>query len=166
MKKNIAKAKELWNTARHAAMATVNADGSPHNTPFQFMRDPEFKYVYWASYPEALHSQNVLRTRKIFFVLYDSVNTEKGGLYISAEEGHVLEGDELIRALAIYNPLRAKEGKGPLTPEYYSGGTPQKMWSAKITHLWINHPTRDATGRLNKNTRQEISAADLLNQGT
>jgi hypothetical protein len=162
LKKDIIKGKSLWNTARHAAMATVNTDGSPHNTPFRFMGHPEFKYVYWASYPEAVHSQNILRTGKVFFVLYDAVNVEKGGLYISAEEGHILEGDELVKALAINNDLRAKEGKNQLTPEYYSGGTAQKMWSAKITHFWINHPKRDAKGQLNKDSRQEISAVDLL----
>jgi hypothetical protein len=164
LKENIAKARDLWNNARHAAMATVNTDGSPHNTPFRFMRDPELKYIYWASYPEAVHSQNILRTGKIFVVLYDAIKVEKGGLYIAAEEGHALEGGELVKALAVNNELRAHEGKSQLALEYYSGGTAQKMWSAKITHFWINHPKRDANGQLNKDSRKEISVADLLAQ--
>jgi hypothetical protein len=162
LKKSIIKAKNLWNTARHAAMATVNADGSPHNTPFRFMRDPEFKFLYWASYPEAVHSQNILRTGNVFVVIYDAIEVEKGGLYISAENGHTLEGGELIKALAINNDLRSKEGKNQLDSKYYSGGTAQKMWSAKITHFWVNCAKRDASGQINKDSRQEISAADLL----
>lgn len=164
LKKSITKGKNLWNSARHAAMATVNADGSPHNTPFRFMRDPEFTFVYWASYPQAVHSQNILRTGNIFVVLYDAIEVEKGGLYISAENGHSLEGDELIKALAINNDLRVKEGKNRLVPEYYSGGTAQKMWSAKIIHFWVNCAKRDGNGQINKDSRQEISTADFLAQ--
>ncbi len=164
LKKSIVKAKYLWDTARHGAMATVNANGSPHNTPFRFMRDPDLKYIYWASYPEAVHSQNILRTGKIFLVLYDTNEVQKGGLYISAEEGHALEGEKLVKALAINNDLRAKEGKNKLTPEYYSGGTAQKMWSAKITHFWVNCAKRDVNGQINKDSRQEVRVADLMNQ--
>src|ERR1044072_2670429 len=111
LKKNILKAKALWDTCRHAAMATVNADDSPHNTPFRFMHDSEFKYIYWASFLDAIYSQNILRTDKVFVVLYDVLDVTKGGLYMSAEDVRVLEGDEMAKVLAINNELRVKEGK-------------------------------------------------------
>lgn len=58
----IDRAKELLRTVRHAAMATVNADGTPHNTPFFLILDPELKRVYFGSHPHSVHSQNVVRT--------------------------------------------------------------------------------------------------------
>ncbi len=158
--KQTARARELLSTVRYAAMATVTADGSPHNTPFFFMRDPKMEYVYWGSHPESLHSQNVIRTGKIFVVLYDAV--QKGGLYIDADHGHILEGEELAGALAIHNELRAREGKEPLAAHYYAGISPQRMWSARISHFWVNSAERDANGHVAKDGRREVSAQELL----
>jgi general stress protein 26 len=41
----ITRAKELLASAKHAAMATVNVDGSPHNTPFFFIYDDQLEYI-------------------------------------------------------------------------------------------------------------------------
>ena len=38
----IIKARELLQTTRHAAMATINVDGTPHNTPFFLSYNPQF----------------------------------------------------------------------------------------------------------------------------
>jgi len=161
LSRRTSRAKQLLATARHAAMATVNADGSPHNTPFVFMRDPALKYIYWGSHPESLHSKNVLRTGQIFVVLYDAV--ERGGLYMSAEHGHIRSGQELETALAIHNQLRLREGNEPLPLEYYAAvDSPQRMWSAEITHFWVNGSVRDSQGRLISDSKQEIKVTDLL----
>jgi hypothetical protein len=156
----IARAKELLATVRHAAMATVNEDGSPHNTPFAFMRDADLKHVYWGSHPASVHSQNVLRTGQIFVVLYDAF--ERGGLFMKAVDAHALEGDELAQALAIYNALRTARQQDELPLSYYTGDSPQRMWSAKVTGLWVNGTTRDADGHIIQDIRTEISARDLL----
>jgi hypothetical protein len=161
LNKRINRAKELLATARHAAMATVNEDGSPHNTPFVFMHDPKLEYIYWGSHPESLHSKNILRTGQIYVVLYDAI--ERGGLYMSAENGHSLGGEELERALVIHNQLRAKEDSEPLPLDYYaSENSSQKMWGAKITHFWVNGSVRDTNGRLISDNKQEITVEDLL----
>lgn len=160
LSKRIARAKELLNGVRHAAMATVNADGTPHNTPFFFIRDPKLGYIYWGSHPASLHSENVVRTGKIFVVLYDAM--ERGGLYMSAENGHELKGEELAKALAIHNHLRSKEGKDALTADYYTGNSPQRMWAAKITHFWVNSVELDADGHMVRDGRTEIRSEDLL----
>lgn len=82
---------------------------------------------------------------------------------MSAENGHVLAGSELEAALAIHNQLRLKEGNEPLPLEYYAAdNSPQRMWSAKITHFWVNGSTRDANGRIITDNKEEISATDLL----
>lgn len=79
---------ELLINNRHACMATVNEDGSPHNTPFFFVYRQDLRRIYWGSHPTAQHSQNLLRTGKAFIVLYDSDRPKQGGLYLETTNGH------------------------------------------------------------------------------
>lgn len=160
LKRKIQRAKELLATSRHAAMATVNEDGSPLNTPLRFILDPKLEYFYWGSHPESTHSVNLLRTGKAFIVLYDAI--QRGGLYIQAEGAHALSGDELVNALALHNKKRAEEGADALTLEYYSGDSPQRMWSAHMTNFWVNKSEKDTKGHVARDGRQEITTKDLL----
>lgn len=160
LKGRIARAKYLLKTAKHGAMATVNADGTPHNTPFFFIREPNIKNIFWCSSPESLHSKNIKRTGQLFVVVYDS--SEGGGLYIKAEDGHELAGTELSYALKVHNEARAREGKQPLTSEHYSDSSPQRMYGAKPVAFWVNIARRDSKGSINRDYRHEIQQQDLL----
>jgi hypothetical protein len=152
------RAKELLRKVRHAAMATVNADGSPHNTPYFFMADPGLERLYWGSHPESQHSQNILRSGQLFVVLYDAV--ENGGLFIEAEDGHVLEGRELEEGLAVHQALE-RDGKEPISSDVYVRG-PQKMWGARTRRFWVNASERDSDGLLIRDYRLEVQREDLL----
>ncbi|MDF2460776.1 MAG: hypothetical protein K0S68_179 [Candidatus Saccharibacteria bacterium] len=153
------RARELLRTVRHAAMATVNADGSPHNSPYFFMAGPGLEHLYWGSHPESLHSQNILRTGQLFVVLYDAI--ERGGLFIEAGDGHILEGEELDDGLAVHNALRAREGQEPIGREYYVEG-PQRMWGARTKRFWVNASERDDDGGLVRDYRLEVRREDLV----
>jgi len=154
------RAKELIHTSKHIALATTNADGSPHNSPVRYFFDEKLENIYWGSNAEALHSQNILRTGQIFAVLFDRI--ESGGVYIKCEGGHILEGKELEVGLEITNSFRAKEGEQKITLDYYSAGSVQKLWSAKITNLWINMPVRDENGFILRDERVELERNILL----
>ncbi len=160
IEEQIARAKQLLKDARHASMATVNQDGSPHNTPFMFMYDEKLKHVYWGSHPESEHSKNILRTGQIFVVLYDAI--ERGGLYMKATDAHPLDGVELDKALAIHNKLREARGQDFLPLSYYVGSSPQRMWAASIIQLWVNGTKRADDGHIVQDIRTEISAVDLV----
>lgn len=160
LKKYIERAKELLKTVTFATMATVNNDGSPHNTPFYFLHDEKLQFIYWGSHPESEHSKNVLRTGKIFVVLYDAFKT--GGLYIRAENGKPLDGAELDEALNIHNQFRAKEHREPLKRDFYTGESPQRMWSAETKTFWINGIVENAEGLIIRDVRYQITAEDLL----
>ncbi len=154
------RAKELIYTSKHIALATTNADGSPHNSPVRFLYDEKLENIYWGSNIEALHSQNILRTGQIFAVLFDRI--ENGGVYINCVDGHILDGEELEVGLTINNSFRAKEGQEKITLDYYGAGSVQKMWSARITNLWINIPVRDENGFILRDERVELER-DILN---
>lgn len=156
----INRAKELIYTSRHISLATTNADGSPHNSPVKFLYDEKLENIYWGSNIEALHSQNILRTGQLFGVLFDRV--EFGGVYVKCEGGHILDGKELEVGLEIVNSSRENEGKQKIPLGYYSAGSIQKMWSAKITNLWINNPVRDENGLILRDERVELERSNLL----
>lgn len=94
--------KDILDQVKYASMATVNPDGSPHNSPLVFLYDPELTHVFWSSDPDSLHSQNVFRTGQAFFTVFDS-QAGGTGLYIQATKGKVVSGDELHQALEIHN---------------------------------------------------------------
>lgn len=155
----IQRAKELLKV-RHASMATVNEDGSPHNSPYRFMYSPDLTKLYWGSHPDSLHSQNILRTGQLFVAVYDAF--ERGGLYIKATNGHIAEDDELTEALAAHNKLRAENNEKPIDRDYYKGNSPQRMWVADITELSINYSKKDPQGMLTRDLRHNILSSDLL----
>ncbi len=160
MQDRINRAKELLKTVRHASMATVNADGSPHNTPFFFMYDDELQHVFWGSHPTSLHSQNVERTGQIFVALYDG--NERGGLFMQANNARATEGDELIVAVTAHNAARKRFGKdAEVTAEYYQRGH-QRMYMANVQKMWVNSSDKDSEGAIIRDFRYEITAADLL----
>jgi len=161
LENKIKRAKELITTSRHASIATVNEDGSPHNSPVRFLYDSKFEHIYWGSHPESMHSKNIIRTGKIFVALFDRI--ERGGVYMKCENAHELGGKELEDALQIHNTFRIKEGSEPLEISYYKNDSPQRMWGAKITNFWVNYAERGKNGHLIKDGRIEINAQDLFN---
>lgn len=154
----IERAKELLRTVRHAAVATTNADGSPHNSPVFMTFDPGLN-GYWSSTKVAQHSRNIARTGKIFIVLFDSMGSG-GGLYIAAS-ARELAGDELARALGVFNAAIVKANRSPLQSAHFLGDSPQRLFAAVPERLWVNMSKRDETGRVLGDWRAEISLKDL-----
>ena len=160
IEERIARAKELLKTARHAAMATVNEDGTPHNTPLFFLIDDDLKRLYFGSHPLSAHSQNVARTGEMFVVVYDIQKT--GGVYIKASHGHELRGEELTAALKVNNAHRARESAAPLDRSYYEGESPQRMFGADVVSIAINVKECDKSGLIVREYRHGISPEHLL----
>ncbi len=158
--KQIERAIDLLATVKYAAMATVNEDGSPHNTPYFFMCSADLKRLYWGSHPQSEHSKNIVRTGQIFVVLYDAF--ERGGLFIRADSAHIAEGAELDEALTEHNRRRVLQGSGLLPREYYLGESSQRMWVSTARQFWVNGTERDADGFIVRDIRTEIRREDLL----
>jgi hypothetical protein len=152
----INRAKELLKIARHAAIATVNADGSPHNTPLYLILDDALEHFYFASHPESLHVQNVVRTGELFAVIYDMM--ERGGLYMKAVGGHELSGAEYEAAMAAHNKKRIRDGKDPIPPGNYQ----LRMYGADLVNFWVNAAERNEQGWVIRDYRQEIVRESLL----
>lgn len=159
MQPNIDRAKELLRTVRHATMATVNEDGSPHNTPYRFMIDDSLENVYWSSHPESQHSKNIAQTGQVFIVLFEA--NKGGGLYIDSNDAHELSGNELNIALQVHNNYRVTEGKTLLGIDYYTSG-PQRMYGASVNQLWVNYSEKNDQGLVERDCRKPITREELL----
>jgi general stress protein 26 len=150
----------LLNTVRNAAMATVNEDGTPHNTPFHYIIDDAFTHIYLVSSPDARHSRNLLRNGQAFIVIYDSNIPE--GLYMEAENATTLDGDRLLEGMAVWNARRAQEGNEPLEPSFIAKGSPQCMYRLDIVRFWVNEVERDDQNRIIRDYRREVNREDLI----
>ena len=156
----IKRAKHLIKHVHHAALATVNDDGSPHNTPLLFAFDLKLNYFYWASHPNSRHSENIARDGNVFLVVYES--DHGGGLYIEAGQARALQGEALIEALKVYNSLRLTRGNITSTADFYSATNSQRMYAAKTQHFYVNYSMRDNNGNTIKDIRDEITTAELV----
>ncbi len=157
----LVQARKLLQTARFCTMATVNPDGTPHNSPVVFLHNSALTKIFWGSHPESVHSQNILRTGQLFMVIYGAFEYTTG-LYFRCVDGHALSGVELNEALRVHNAFRKRIGKNELSLSYYTGGSPQRMWSAKITNIWINSAERGIDGHLTKDFRVEVKNVDFI----
>lgn len=160
LEQQITRGKELLRSVKHACLATVNEDGTPHNTPLLFLYKEDLSLIFWGSHPDSLHSKNVLKTGQAFMVLYDA--NERGGLYMKLTNAKVLEGEDLKEALAVHNKARQSRGDDELLLDYYSGDNPQRMWSARPVQFWVNGTERNADDHVVKDVRTEIKTKDLL----
>lgn len=156
-------AKKLLKTVRHAAYATVNEDGSPHNSPLKLIYNEDLTKLYIGTYSDSLHTRNLIRTGKIFAVIYDSFVKGQGGLYITGVNAHECEGDELIEALRVHNNVRTREGSESIDIGYYQAAKPsQRMYSIDIAKIEVYSVIRDSKGLIASEARVEVVARDLL----
>jgi len=156
----IARAKELLKTVRHAAMATVNEDGSPHNTPYFFAHNADFSRLFWRSRSDTQHSKNIEHTGQLFVVLYTSAG--KGdGLYFQAGNARQADAAELDEIIAQFNLARQAAAMPVVDPGIYKTAVP-KFYVATVENIWINSADVDTNGIITRDYRVPITAADLL----
>lgn len=156
-------AQKLLKTVRHAAYATVNEDGSPHNSPLKLMHNERLTKLYIGSYSESLHVANLLRTGKAFVSIFDSFIKRQGGIYITCINARECLEGELTEALRIHNATRAREGSDVIEQGYYQLPTPsQRMYSLDIANIEIYSVKRGEDGRIESEARREVKPQLLL----
>ncbi len=154
--------KELLTKVRHVALATVNEDGTPHNTPLFFIYSPDFKKFYMSTHPQSLHARNVERIGKGFAILYDS-SAFLGGLYLTLENFKVLnELNELAEGMMVYNATRMRWGMNESSITDYQDPNERRLYSADIIKIEIYGSKETKDGKILNEQRVEVSVEDLL----
>ena len=160
-REQIERAGELVVQTRHVALATVNQDGTPHNSPLFFIYSSDFSKVYWGSHPDSLHSQNIQRTQNGYMVVYDSHGWGLGGMYITLKNAHRTEGDELAEAVGALNARRKHFDLEPFDPKQYGTEGGQAMYTADVAKVEIYGYEKDKQGNILKEGRIAIEQKDL-----
>lgn len=159
LEERINRAKQLLQEIHHVPVATVNEDGSPHDSPV-FMAFDDRLCGYWASNIETQHSKNIARDSRIFMVVFDS-REGHGGLFIQATakpletEAEAKHGYETLKALKqqLYGDMG---GLG-----LYVGDGSQRIYCAEPLKFWINKSDRNEEGVIIRDRRYEITLEQL-----
>lgn len=142
----------------HAAIATVNEDGTPHNTPV-FAAFDESLNMYWSSQPDSLHSKNIERTGRVFIILFGP-SKMGGGLYIDANARRLGSETEIKEGLKTYNAARKRHSKKVLD-EDFSASSPQLLYCANPGKLYVNMSEKDEEGNIIRDIRYKVGPEDL-----
>ncbi len=144
----------------HVPLATVNEDGTPHNSPV-FMAFDEELNGYWASHPHALHSQNIMREGNVFIVIFDS-REGHGGLFMEGT-AHLLTDDGDIRdALELLQDTKEDLYGSMGDLSMYTGDSPQRIYRFIPSGAWVNQSDRNKDDIIIRDRRVEIDLDDLL----
>ncbi len=156
-------AKKLLKSVRHAAYATVNADGTPHNSPLMLIYNEDLSKLYIGSHSDSLHVKNLLRTGAAYVVIYDSFTKGQGVIYIAGNNGHECKEAELNEALRVHNSVRAKQGSQPIPISFYQRPYPaQRMYCIEVARIEVYSLSRDTEGLIVCEERVVVEAAQLL----
>lgn len=160
LQERLGRVKTLLAGAKHMAIATVNADGSPHNTPLFFAFNADMSRLYWCSSPKSVHSQNIARAGQLFAVIYDSA--VGGGLFIKATDAAEISLQELDLAIEACNVRRQLFGAPVLDSKNYVGDSTQRIYGTTPQEFSINMSHKNAQGQIIRDDRYLISAKELL----
>jgi hypothetical protein len=150
---------------RHAAYATVNADGSPHNSPLMLIYNEDLTKLYVGSYSDSLHCKNFERDGRAFAVIFDSFTKGQGGVYITGVNAHECDGDELVEALRVHNAVRTRHGSQPIDISFYQQAKPsQRMYSINIAKVEIYSQHKNADGLIISEARVQADSKTLLEE--
>ncbi len=155
----LVRARQLLAQIHHVAIATVNEDGSPHNSPVFMAFDDQLR-AFWASNQDSQHSRNIARDGQVFLVIFDG-RQGHGGLYIAAQ-AKPLEGNDIQYGYDCLIKLKGKSYGDIGGADFFTGQNPQRIYQAEPLTCWINASERNEQGMIIRDKRVEISAQQLL----
>ena len=161
-KQRLARAKEVLRDIHHIPVATVNKDGSPHASPVLFVFD-SLLHGFWASNPESMHSQNILRDPRVFLAIFDS-REGHSGLFLSGSATELIDPQAVQHGLALLGRLKKiLYGDGMADAAEYMPTGRQRIYEFIPQHAWVNHSERQ-DGAIIRDSRYEIPLQQLLSR--
>lgn len=132
-----AKARAIIDAIAYATVATVNESGEPWNTPVAVYHFDDDYMLYWASWVDNQHSQNIRNNGKAFIVMYDSTPADgkpAQGAYLQALATELTDEQEIMNAALVFDddPYNSSDGKE------YLGEKPRRIYKAVPQKIWLN----------------------------
>jgi hypothetical protein len=159
MEERITRARKILTEIHHVPIATVNQDGTPHNSPV-FMAFDGRLCGYWASHPDSQHSRNIVRDGNVFLVVFDS-REGHGGLYNEAHAEVLEDRAEAASGHQVLRELKERFYGAMGELDAYLGPGTQRIYRATPLKAWVNQSERDGAGVITKDSRYEVPLAEL-----
>lgn len=133
---HVAIARAIIDANRYMTLATADAHGRPWASPV-FFATADYVEFYWASPPEAVHSQNLLARQEAGIVIFDSEAPAGTGqaVYLTAT-ARELAPQDLEHALTIY----PGPGGWQMSQEELQPPSPYRLYRAVATEHSILCP--------------------------
>lgn len=129
-----AKCVELLRTCMYANIATTH-DNQPWNTPVTAVPDSELN-LYWSSWTQAVHSQNILVNPNVFITFYDSTRARGTNnlrcLYLRCEATVVSNQPEARKAHELIYPNETVN-----LSDFLDSGL-KRFYRARPLQAWLN----------------------------
>ncbi len=129
-----ARCAEIMRTCLYANIATCK-DGQPWNSPVTAIPDAGLD-LYWSSWVEAIHSQNILANPNVFVTFYDSTRARGTNhlrcVYLRCEAAAVIDRDEARKAHELLYPDEAIHLDG------FFGSGLKRFYRARPRQAWLN----------------------------
>lgn len=130
-------ARAILDAISYINIATVSADGQPWNTPVAGFHFDNDYTLYWASWQDNQHSQNIRANGKAFVVVYDSTpadNQSSAGVYMLGRAFELTDGQEVMQAALVFkdDPYNPSDGK------QYLGEYPRRIYKFVAEKIWMN----------------------------
>lgn len=129
-----AKCVELLRTCMYANIATAH-DNQPWNTPVTAVPDSKLS-LYWSSWTQAVHSQNILANPNVFITFYDSTRARGTNnlrcLYLRCEATVVSDQAEARKAHELIYPNESVR-----LNDFLDSGL-KRFYRARPLQAWLN----------------------------
>jgi general stress protein 26 len=152
-----AKAKAILDAINYITVATASNDGQPWNTPVAGFHFDNDYTLYWASWQDNQHSQNIRANGKAFVVVYDSTpesGQPSAGVYVQGKAFELTDEQEVMKAAMVFkgDPYNPSDGK------QYLSDYPRRIYKFVPEQIWMNDDDK-VNGNF-VDTRMEAEAKD------
>ncbi len=134
-------AREILRARSYVVLATADADGVPWASPVWFAME-SYEELYWVSYPDARHSQNIAARPQIAMVVFDSTVAPGSGqgVYMTATAATPTDPGEIERGIGVFSRESAREGAGEFGLDEVTGQARLRLFRASVQECWILDP--------------------------
>lgn len=130
-----AQVRRVIDANRYMVLATADADGLPHVSPV-FYGARDYRELYWASAPDAVHSVNLVVRPEVSIVIFDSTApVGQGGpnaAYLTARAETLSDVAEIERGFEVWPGPPERGGRRLELEEVQSPGT-YRLYRAVVT---------------------------------
>jgi nitroimidazol reductase NimA-like FMN-containing flavoprotein (pyridoxamine 5'-phosphate oxidase superfamily) len=136
-------AKHLIDDNIHMTVATADADGTPWVSPVFFVSDDDYD-LYWTSWKNARHSQNIRSNPKAGIVIYEAeASRPVQAVYIAATVVEITEPAEVAAAIEVMRGRPQPERWMINSFEDVSGDGPWRIYRAHPRTIEVRSEAED-----------------------